>query len=353
MFAAMRFADATLHLIDQRVLPREERWLACTDVETVADAIEQMAVRGAPAIGCAAAYGLALGMSRLVGASARDITWSALQAPFEAASGRLARTRPTAVNLFYALGAMGKVAAGFAPQLSGREAAHALTACADLLFEDDLATCQAIGRAGASMAEGRAKPLRILTHCNTGSLATAGFGTALGVVRALHERGLVEMVYVDETRPWLQGARLTAFELRAEGIPYRVIADGAAAYVMQQGKVDWAIVGADRIAANGDTANKIGTLSVAVAAKHHGVPFFVAAPLATFDAKIMTGAQIPVEERGADELRQLYGSPLTPADAAVYNPSFDVTPSALIAGIVTECGVLRAPYGDAIAKALG
>jgi len=227
------------------------------------------------------------------------------------------------------------------------DAAKAIEGLATDLYQDDLATCHAIGAHGAAIAPG--KRLRVLTHCNAGSLATAGYGTALGVIRALHAAGKLEIVYADETRPYLQGSRLTAFELEAEKIPYKVIADSVAAYLMQQAKVDWVVVGADRIAANGDTANKIGTYGLAVQSKHHGVEFYVAAPLSTFDLKIATGAGIPVEERDGDEIRIIANRQMAPRNAAVYNPSFDVTPSRLISGIITEKGVLRPPFEQSIA----
>ncbi len=347
MFSAMRYTSQVLELIDQRLLPNQEVWIQCRDLETVAVAIETMAVRGAPAIGCAAAFGIAIDV-----ASLPDGKWSDHRARFDASVARLARTRPTAVNLFYALDRMRALAAEFSPGESMATVKAQVDRLARTLHDEDLATCKAIGKHGAD-AFPQGKKARILTHCNTGSLATAGYGTALGVVRALFERQLVEVVYADETRPWLQGARLTAYELKQEQIPYKLIADSVAAYLMQQGKVDAVIVGADRIAANGDTANKIGTYGLAVQAKHHGVAFYVAAPRTTFDPKIATGAQIPVEERDPDELRKTGGTVLSPADAPVYNPSFDVTPAELITGIVTESGVLRAPYGPAIAKLFG
>lgn len=345
MFAAMKYEGGVLALVDQRLLPAEEIWLQCKDLETVAKGIEDMVIRGAPAIGCCAAYGLAIDSRSFEG---KD--WGSYRDTFTASVERLARTRPTAVNLFYALNRMKDLSRDFRDSDSMAEVANRIEMTAHELYDDDLATCKAIGRHGAAYAIelfGK-KKLRILTHCNTGSLATAGYGTALGVIRSLHEQGFVEVVYADETRPYLQGSRLTAFELKSEGMPYKVIADSAAAYLMQQGKIDMVVVGADRIAANGDTANKIGTYSVAVNAKHHGVAFFVAAPLSTFDAKIPDGSAIPVEERTPEEIRVTGGRQMTPPDAPVYNPSFDVTPSTLITGIVTERGVLKAPYKDSI-----
>lgn len=344
----MQFGDGVLKMIDQRLLPQEEVWLECRDLEAVARGIEDMVIRGAPAIGCAAAFGLALDANS---AAARGGRWSDYAKTFAAKVDRLARTRPTAVNLFYALDHMRRLAAGFVPDSPLTAAAGEITKLAHELYDDDLATCKAIGKHGAEAAGSRR--LSILTHCNTGSLATAGYGTALGVVRSLHAAGQVEIVYADETRPYLQGSRLTAFELKAEGIPYKVIADSAAAYLMQQGKVDWVIVGADRIAANGDTANKIGTYGLAVQCRHHGVEFYVAAPLSTFDAEIASGAAIPVEERSPEEIRVTGGRQMTPRDAQVYNPSFDVTPGELITGIITERGVLRPPYREAIRSLLG
>jgi methylthioribose-1-phosphate isomerase len=348
---ALRYRRGVVELIDQRLLPGDTVWIAGTDVEVVARAIETMVVRGAPAIGCAAAFGLAVDAVRFADERRLDgARWSDYAERFARASERLARTRPTAVNLFYAINRMRGLAGTFAAAMPIAAVVDALEALASELFDHDVATCRAIGSAGATLAEGRR--LRVLTHCNTGSLATAGYGTALGVVRALHERGELEIVYADETRPWLQGARLTAYELATEGIPYKLIADSTAAYLMQQSQIDLVVVGADRIAANGDTANKIGTYGLAVQCKHHGVPFYVAAPLSTFDAKIATGAGIPVEERGADEVRTAGGRLVAPADAPVYNPSFDVTPAALISGLITEAGVLVPPFTATIGEAL-
>ncbi len=335
----MDFEGEVLRLIDQRVLPQAERWVDCRDLESVAKAIEDMVIRGAPAIGCSAAFGVVI-EARL--AAKHTQRWGDYRAAFARGIDRLARTRPTAVNLFYALNRMRALGDSFGDPMAMSEGATELAALAQALFDDDVATCKAIGRHGADAAGGR--KLRVLTHCNAGALATAGYGTALGVIRSLHERGQIELVFADETRPWLQGSRLTAYELKCEGIPHKVIADSTAAYLMQQGKIDWVVVGADRIARNGDTANKIGTYSVAVNAKYHGVEFFVAAPLSTFDFKIATGKDIPVEERSPEEVSKY---------SPVYNPSFDVTPHALISGIITEQGVLRAPYGEKIATLAG
>lgn len=345
MFSGMDFRDETLFLIDQRLLPGEEKWLSCRDLESVALAIEDMAIRGAPAIGCAAAFALALDVKGAIPLG----TWASYSERFNNGIKRLARTRPTAVNLFHVLDEMKKLASTLPSEASLTEVSEAVERLAISLYAEDLETCKAIGRHGSNLVPTGEK-VNILTHCNTGSLATAGYGTALGVIRALAEKGQVSMVYADETRPWLQGARLTAFELMSEGIPYKVIADSAAAYLMQLGRVDFVIVGADRIALNGDTANKIGTYNLAVQCRHHGIPFYVAAPLSTFDFSMDSGANIAIEERSPAELRSLGGRALTPSDAPVWNPSFDVTPGELISGIITEKGVLRPPYIDTISS---
>lgn len=343
MFCAMKYETGSLSLIDQRLLPQEQIWIDCLNLEAVARCIEDMVTRGAPAIGCSAAFALAIDAYV---AQNTCKTWTDYRKQFSVSVERLRRTRPTAVNLFYALDKMSALAATLKPEMPISLVATAVETLAQHLFDDDLATCKAIGEHGAAMAEGR--KIRVLTHCNTGSLATAGYGTALGVIRSLEKKGLIDIVYADETRPYLQGSRLTAFELKSEGINHKVIVDSAAAYLMQQGKVDWVIVGADRIALNGDTANKIGTYSLAVNCKHHGVKFFVAAPVSTIDFAIDTGGQIPVEERSPEEIRVTGNRQMTPVGAPVYNPSFDVTPSNLITGIITERGVLRAPYRDAM-----
>jgi methylthioribose-1-phosphate isomerase len=306
MGAPLHFDDGALMILDQRALPTEERWLRCTEVEQVAEAIETLAVRGAPAIGVAAAYGAAL----------------APPGEFDRALDRLRRTRPTAVNLHWALDRMR--AAGPERAL---ETAHAVA-------EDELTATRLIARHGAELFT---EPARVMTHCNAGPLAATGEGSALGVVRAAFARGRVSEVWVPETRPLLQGARLTAWELAQEGIPHRVVTDSSAGLLMSRGLVDVAIVGADRIAANGDVANKIGTYPIAALAARHGVPFYVAAPSSTIDPAIATGADIPIEERSPDEL----GVPGAPPAA---NWAFDVTPHELVSAIVTERGVVRPPY---------
>lgn len=336
MFSAMEFKHNCLRLIDQRLLPNKEHWLECDTLESVAKAIETMVVRGAPAIGCAAAWALAIDAQNHIHLT----TWGDYRKIFKAGSDRLASTRPTAVNLFYALKNMNDVACSFLDDDKMPKVSERLRERAATLTSHDIQTCKAIGRHGASMFE---TPINILTHCNTGSLATAGYGTALGIIRSLHEQNKVKHVWVDETRPYLQGSRLTAFELGNDGIPYSLISDNMAAYLMQLQRVDLVVVGADRIATNGDTANKIGTYGLAVLCKHHKIPFVVAAPKSTIDFGIVSGEQIPVEERPPSELREVGGVLIAPSNANVWNPSFDVTPHHLITAIVTEDGVYKGP----------
>lgn len=320
-----------LRVLDQRRLPAEEVWLALDEVEGVAEAIESLAVRGAPAIGCVAALGLAVAARGFPDdpAGFRVALASALQ--------RLARTRPTAVNLFVALDQLADAAAACGPDASAATLRATLLATAMRHADDDLASCHAIGRFGAPLLPDRGT---ILTHCNAGALATAGYGTALGVIRRAVEIGKQLRVFADETRPVLQGARLTAWELQRDGIDVTVIADNMAGALMAKGEIAAAIVGADRIARNGDVANKIGTYTVAVLCRHHGIPFYVAAPWTTIDRQIASGADIPIEDRGADEVRTHGGRLMTPADVAVRNPAFDVTPAALVTAIITDRGVV-------------
>lgn len=313
------WADDHLKLIDQRVLPHEERWVDCRSAADVAEAIHGMAVRGAPAIGIAAAYGLVL--DALAG---RD---------YDTADRVLMESRPTAVNLRWALLRMRGI------KSQGADA-PALLAEAIRIHEEDLAQNLAMGQAGAALLPPNAV---VITHCNTGALATGGHGTALGVIRSAYSQGRLSQVYNGETRPWLQGARLTAWELLYEKIPARLIADGAAAHLMQREKIDWVIVGADRIAVNGDTANKIGTYALAVAARHHGVKFMVVAPSGTFDLNCPNGAAIPIEERPPNELTEFRGSRIAPEAMQAWNPVFDVTPANLIDAIVCERGVIEQP----------
>jgi methylthioribose-1-phosphate isomerase len=331
-FSPMRWEGGFLKLLDQTLLPAEEVWLDCREPEQVADAIRRLAVRGAPAIGVAAAYGLVLGAGR-----------------FEEVSALLRSTRPTAVNLGWALDrgrAVFEGVRGQAPEAVRR----ALLDWARELQADDVRINRRIGEHGAALF---GAGTRVLTHCNTGSLATAGYGTALGVIQSAWTGGRVEMVWVDETRPLLQGARLTAWELKRLGIPFRLVTDSSAGALMAQGLVDRIVVGADRIAANGDTANKIGTYTVAVLAHRHGVPFYVAAPLSTIDRSTPDGKAIPIEERQAREVTEVFGTRVAPEETQVMNFAFDVTPAELITAIITEAGVLEPPYGRSIARAFG
>lgn len=314
----MEWRDGALHMLDQRVLPLREHWLELTTWEQVRDAIKDMAVRGAPAIGVAAAYGMALAAQS--------------RANLTLARAGLAASRPTAVNLFWALDRIGAL---------GEASFDAILSEARAIEREDLEMNNAIGRHGASLVGDGAT---ILTVCNTGSLATAGHGTALGVIRTAFSQGKVSLVYSCETRPRQQGLRLTAWELTQDGIPFKSIADGAAASLMAAGRVSLVIAGADRIAHNGDTANKIGTYMLAVCAAHHGVPFYIAAPTSTFDPSLADGSQIPIEERDASELTEIDGVRVAPEGCPVYNPAFDVTPGTLITAIVSEKGVHRPPY---------
>ncbi|MFL6574018.1 MAG: S-methyl-5-thioribose-1-phosphate isomerase [Burkholderiales bacterium] len=311
----IRWKGSRLELLDQRLLPDRTVYVGCRTAEEVAHAIRDMVVRGAPAIGCAAAFGIVLGKGSK---EAYEI---------------LAKSRPTAVNLFWALERMKK--------------AQNLEAEARAIFEEDLAANRAIGRLGAELIRERS---RVMTHCNTGALATAGYGTALGVIRASKSKNI--SVIANETRPYLQGARLTAWELVQEGIPCTLITDSMAGHLMSRGEVDVVIVGADRIAANGDVANKIGTLGVAILARHFKVPFFVAAPTSTIDLNTATGADIPIEHRDASEVSCLLGAVQSaPAGVDIFNPAFDVTPAEMVAAIITEKGVGRPPYADALRRA--
>jgi methylthioribose-1-phosphate isomerase len=345
-WATLRWSDAGLVLLDQRRLPEREEYLLCATALEVAHAIEALAVRGAPAIGCAAAFGLALAAHTT---GARDA--AALAGEIEAAAKRLAATRPTAVNLFWAIERMRRrLAAALAgPGASPLRLRAALLAEAQAILAEDVAACRALGRHGAALVSEGA---RILTHCNAGALATGGYGTALGVVRAAVEAGRHVSVLADETRPFLQGARLTAWELAKDGIPVAVVTDGMPAHLMRRGEVDLVIVGADRVAANGDVANKIGTYGLALVARAHGIPFYVAAPVSTIDPATADGDAIPIEERGREEVARLAGTQLVPDGVPVRHPAFDVTPAALVTALVTERGVVHAPDRDSIAALL-
>jgi len=319
-------------LIDQTRLPSEYTVVEIHRSEDMAQAITTMIVRGAPAIGVAAAYGMYLG--------AREIETSDNQeflSKLEKVANLLRSTRPTAVNLFWAIGKMMQTAYETVGTVA--EIQQTLLETAQKIHEEDLQTCQAIGDHGLAALPKTPEKLIILTHCNAGALATAGYGTALGVVRSAWKEGRLARVFADETRPRLQGAKLTTWECVQEGIPVTVITDNMAAHCMKQGLIDAVVVGADRIAANGDTANKIGTYSLAIVAKAHNIPFFVAAPLSTVDFQLVNGTQIPIEERHPAEIYQIGGTILTPPGVEFYNPAFDVTPAELITAIITENGV--------------
>lgn len=327
---AVRWEHNVLRLLDQTRLPTEVVWEAYTDYRPVVDAIRRLVVRGAPAIGVAAAYAYCL--AALAGDDLKQ------------AKADLAASRPTAVNLFWALERMERAALA-----CGGDAGQ-LIAEAKAIHDEDIAMNHAIGKAGLSVVPEKA---RILTHCNAGAIATGGYGTALGVVRAAHEAGRVEMVYCDETRPLLQGARLTAWELVEDGIPATLLTDNMAGFAMAKGKIDLVLLGCDRMAANGDFANKIGTYSVAVLAKHHGIPFYSVLPSSTIDLSIPDGSGIPVEERSAGEVRSLYGVQTAPENVEVWNPAFDVTPHELLTGIITEKGVIYPPFKENLARLFG
>lgn len=329
---------STVRLIDQRRLPQTLEYLDIVDVEGMFDAIKTLAVRGAPAIGIAAAYSMALEAHK-----SRGLELPALRQLLEKTSERLGQSRPTAVNLFNALDRMTRTV----QQQYGTSAtlADAVIAEARQIHEEDLEASRCMGRAGAELINDGDS---CLTHCNAGGLATGGLGTALAVFYAAKEAGKNIRVFADETRPLLQGARLTAFELTENGIPCTLICDDMAGFLMKQGRVQSVFTGADRIARNGDAANKIGTYSLAVLAKHHGIPFYIVAPLSTFDAEADDGSDIPIEERPPDEVRGFRSERTAPKGIDVWNPAFDVTPAELINAIITEEGVHRPPYGDAI-----
>lgn len=334
--------DDRLRLIDQTALPERLVTIDYVDWRAVVEAIRTMVVRGAPAIGCTAALGMALGARSLDADSG-----AALVEQLEPVATAFRASRPTAVNLFWAVDRM-MAAARRCPGRAGAAREEMLRE-ALMIVAEDIHTNETMGRLGADLLPDGAG---VLTHCNAGALATAGYGTALGVIRAAHEQGKRIHVYADETRPRLQGMRLTAWELHRDGIPVTIITDSMAAVLMRQGRIHCAVVGADRIAANGDTANKIGTYGVAVSAHFHGLPFYVAAPISTIDPALADGSGTPIEERSPREVTHVGAVRLAPDCVAAWNPSFDVTPSHLIAAIITERGVLRAPFGPAIAAAL-
>lgn len=341
MLPTVEWKDDHVVMVDQRKLPAQETYVELRTAREVARAIEKMVIRGAPAIGVAAAMGLALGVvkSKVKGSAA-------LATEFYKLCDRMAATRPTAVNLFWAIDRMKNmfseaVRAGQSPA----EIRETLVAEAGRIHDEDVASCRAMGAHGATVLPAVG---RVLTHCNAGALATSGYGTALGVIRAAVEGGKRIVVYADETRPFLQGARLTAWELLRDGIETTIITDSMAGSLMRSGSVDVVIVGADRIAANGDVANKIGTYTVAVLAREHGVPFYVAAPTATVDLATVDGSGIPIEERSPREVTHVGSTRVAPKEAKVWNPAFDVTPHRYVTGIITERGICRPPYVESL-----
>ncbi len=347
-FPVVTWDDQEIVLIDQTLLPEQMVWRRCGDINSLCGAICELAVRGAPAIGVAAGFGLALSW-RLAMDKESDL--QAILVRFQADRRQLAATRPTAVNLFWALDRVAGVAESLAGAgTSPREIATALLIEAQAILDEDVAMCRALGMHGQELLPDYST---ILTHCNAGGLATGGYGTAVGVVFAAKESGKNISVFADETRPLLQGARLTAWELHNQGIEVTVICDSAAATLLKQGKIDAVITGADRIAANGDAANKIGTYPLAVMANRHGVPFYVAAPGSTFDEATETGDNIAIELRDPVEVHEYHGRRATPDGVNAWNPAFDVTPNDLISAIITEKGVVRPPYRENLLKVWG
>ena len=332
-------------MVDQRKLPAQEIYVRCRTAQEVARAIRTMVIRGAPAIGVAAAMGIALGMRRSTAKGTRQFA-----VDFQKICDMMAATRPTAVNLFWAIDRMKAVfAEGAQAGCSAEELADRLEREARRIHDEDVASCRTMGGVGAAVVPDGA---RVLTHCNAGALATAGYGSALGVIRAAVEQGKKIAVIADETRPFLQGARLTAWELVRDGINTTVITESMAGPLMRAGDIDLVVVGADRIAANGDTANKIGTYTVAVLAHEHKIPFYVAAPVSTIDLSTPSGDQIPIEERDQREITHIGSARLTPIGAKIRNPAFDITPHRYITGIITEKGIFRAPYTESLKRAL-
>jgi methylthioribose-1-phosphate isomerase len=344
MLPTIDLQDDAIVMVDQRKLPGQELYVRCRTVPEVAKAIRTMVIRGAPAIGVAAAMGIALGMKR---STAKGTNQFAVE--FQKNCDLMAGTRPTAVNLFWAIDRMKRAfAEGAQAGESPEELAARLGREARAIHDEDVANCRAMGGHGADVVPDGA---RILTHCNAGALATAGYGSALGVIRAAVEQGKTVAVFADETRPFLQGARLTAWELLRDGIDTTVITESMAGPLMRAGEIDIVVVGADRIAANGDTANKIGTYTVAVLAHEHHIPFYVAAPLSTIDLSTPDGDRIPIEERDQREVTHFGTARLTPIGVGIRNPAFDITPHRYIAGIVTERGILRPPYSESLKQA--
>jgi methylthioribose-1-phosphate isomerase len=356
MIQTLEWTDQGVRFIDQTKLPTDETYVTCKTHEQVAVVIRNMVVRGAPAIGVAAAMGIALAVKNSEAETAED-----LKRDVDQACDVLGKTRPTAVNLFWAIHRMrekfeqlfslAEIYAQQGVRLDGMaQVKHALIEEAKRMHAEDIAANQAMGRHGATLMPSEGG---VLTHCNAGALATAGYGTALGVIRAAVEQGKKIHVYADETRPFLQGSRLTAWELMKDGIPTTVISDNMAGAMMRQGKIGAIVVGADRIAANGDVANKIGTYTVAVLAKENGIPFYVAAPISTIDFACPDGSEIPIEQRNAREVTHIAGKQMTPDGVSIENPAFDVTPSKYVAAIITERGIARAPYHESLQSLAG
>src|SRR5690348_1990820 len=341
MIQTLEWTDQGVRFIDQTKLPTEETYVNCTTYQQVADVIRNMVVRGAPAIGVSAAMGIALGVKNSKAESVGD-----LKGDFDQICDVIGKTRPTAVNLFWAIRRMQEkfetLRVRPLPQIKS-----SLIEESKRMHAEDIAANQALGRHGATLMPASGG---VLTHCNAGALATCGYGTALGVIRAAIEQGKKIHVYADETRPFLQGSRLTAWELTKDNIPTTVISDNMAGAMMRQGKIGAVIVGADRIAANGDVANKIGTYTVAVLAKEHGIPFYVAAPWSTVDMETPDGSKIPIEQRSAREVTHIAGKQMTPNGVKIENPAFDVTPNQYVTAIITERGVAKAPYGESLKK---
>ena len=332
MVETIEWKNDSVHMIDQRLLPAQQVIVECRTYQEVADAIKTMVIRGAPAIGVAAAMGVALGVQQ--------------DADFDTVCQTLAATRPTAVNLFWGIERMRNLYASL-QQATPADRLRKMIQEAQQIRLDDIAMCKAIGRHGAVLVPDHKT---VLTHCNAGALATAGYGTALGVIRAAIESGKTIDVFADETRPFLQGARLTAWELQQDGIPTTVITDNMAGHFLKSGRIGCVVVGADRIASNGDVANKIGTYSVAVLAKENGVPFYVAAPVSTFDLTLDSGEQIPIEQRPREEVTHVFGVAVAPENIGIENPAFDVTPARYVSAIICEHGVARAPYKESLAR---
>jgi len=344
MIQTLEWTDKGVRFIDQTKLPTEETYVTCTTHEQVADVIRTMVVRGAPAIGVAAAMGIALGAKNSKAANVGEF-----KREFDQICDVIGKTRPTAVNLFWAIRRMQKKF-DILHTLSVAEIKQALIEESQRMHAEDIAANQAMGRHGATLMPNEGG---VLTHCNAGALATAGYGTALGVIRAAVEQGKKIHVYADETRPFLQGSRLTAWELMKDGIPTTVISDNMAGAMMKQGKIGAIVVGADRVAANGDVANKIGTYTIAILAKEHGIPFYVAAPISTVDLATLDGSKIPIEQRNAREVTHIAGRQMVPNGVSIENPAFDVTPAKYVTAIITERGIARAPYEQSLRGLVG